>query len=77
MRNSSSVRRPSLASSSVTANHSNMKSIGDTLRKARKDLFFTRCLGALIIVLLVTVIVALFTLGYVDRFIDYIFAFVE
>ncbi len=78
MKNSSSVRRPSLVTSSMSQGHNGSdKSIGDSLRKARKDLFFSRCVWGIFIVLLVTVIAVLFIQGYVDRFIDFILSLVD
>ena len=76
MKSHSSVRRPSLVETRSVGD-SNSKSVGETLRKAKRDLFFRRCLIAIFIVLLVTLIAALFLLGYMDQFVDKIISLVE
>ena len=76
MKSSSSVRRPSLVDSRTNGN-TNDASVGATLRKAKKDLFFRRCLIGIFLVLLITLIVALFTLGYAGQLVDKIIAWVQ
>ena len=68
MKSNSTVRRPSLVDS---GNGSNSES------KAKRDLFFRRCLVGIFLVLVITVVAALFILGYVSDFIDFIIAWVE
>jgi len=75
LKSSSSVRRPSLVNGKTGNSESN--SVGETLRKAKRDLFFRRCLVAIFLVLLITLIIALFLLGYVSLIVDKIIAWVE
>lgn len=66
-----SVRRPALANSTINKSSSNaVTSVGDVLRKAKKDLFFNRCIFGIIIVLLITCIICAFLLGYVGDLTD-------
>ena len=46
-------------------------SIGDRLRKAKKDLFFSRCIYGILLTLLVTAVVAVIVLGYADPLLDW------
>ena len=50
MRSNSSVRRPALANSNTSGIKVDV-SIGDKLRKAKKDLFFSRCVCGILLVL--------------------------
>lgn len=76
MKSNSTVRRPSLVDSG-NGSSSDSKSVGETLRKAKRDLFFRRCLVGIFLVLVITFVAALFILGYVSDFIDFIIAWVE
>ena len=75
MRSNSSVRRPALANSNTSGIQDDV-SIGEKLRKAKKDLFFSRCVCGILLVLLVTAIACAFLLGYVSEFVDYLFAII-
>ena len=71
MRNNNAVRRPKLAHSSIKTDKHEELSVGDTLRKAKKDLFFSRCVIGILIVLLVTSVVVFWYFGYFDKIWDY------
>lgn len=64
MKHSNSVRRPDLANSTIKTDRNSSLSIGDTLREAKKDLFFFRCLTAIVVVLFITAIVVAVYMGY-------------
>jgi len=66
------VRRPELANSAILTDKNSAMSIGDTLRKAKKDLFFSRCLIAILIVLLITTAAVLIYLGYAQMLFNYV-----
>ncbi|MBP5655561.1 MAG: hypothetical protein J6X33_08615 [Clostridiales bacterium] len=72
MRNTNAVRRPKLAHSSIKTDKHEELSVGDALRKAKKDLFFSRCVIGILIVLLVTSVVVFWYFGYFDRIWDYL-----
>ena len=74
MRTNSSVRSPKLAGSAVRSGKDADMSLGDTLRKAKKDLFFRRCVYGILFVLVITAIAALFYLGYVDMLVDWFYS---
>lgn len=76
MKTSSSVRRPTLVNSNKNGDNS-VKPVGEILRDAKRDLIFRRFLVAIFVVLLITVVVALVTLGYANQLVDYFLAFVE
>lgn len=76
MKTSSSVRRPSLVNNGKSGDNS-VKQVGTILREAKRDLIFRRWLVAILVVLLITVVVALITLGYANQLVDYFLAFVE
>ena len=76
LKSSSSVRRPSLVDSR-TGGNANEASVGETLRKAKRDLFFRRCLLAIFLVLIITFVVAMFTLGYAGLLADKIIAWIQ
>lgn len=73
MKANTSVRRPALANSN-TGHSAQAASIGEVLRKAKKDLFFSRCIYGILLALLITAVVSAFMLGYVSEFVDYLFA---
>ncbi|MBP3811362.1 MAG: hypothetical protein ILA15_11750 [Clostridiales bacterium] len=73
----SNVRRPSIAVSSVSSSIEGKESVGDVLRKAKKELIFKRiCIGMFLIVL-ATLIVYLCVSGYIPDLIDGFFALIE
>lgn len=76
MKTSSSVRRPSLVNSGKSGDNS-VKPVGEILRDAKRDLIFRRWLVAIFVVLLITVVVACFVLGYANQLVDYFLAFAE
>jgi len=77
VKSNNSVRRPSLAHSSITTDKSKTLSIGDTLRKAKSDLFFTRCVYGILIILVIVGIVCAFTMGYADKLIEKFYALMQ
>ena len=74
MKSTNSVRSPKLAVSSTQSTKDAELSLGDTLRRAKRDLFFTRCVYAIVIVLTVTALVAMYLLGYVDLAVDWFYS---
>ena len=72
MKTNSTVRSPKLAGSAVRSSKAAEMSLGDTLRKAKKDLFFSRCLIAILIVLLITTATVLIYLGYAQLLFNYV-----
>ncbi|MBR2597786.1 MAG: hypothetical protein IKE09_04470 [Clostridiales bacterium] len=72
MKHDNSVRRPSLANSKITTDKTASLSIGDSLRKAKTNLIFTRLfLGILAVLVLTAVFIALY-MGYGKIVWDYI-----
>lgn len=76
MRNGSFVRRPALANSSSVLGRGENTSIGDVMRKAKKDLFFRRCLLGIFLVLLVSALIYAAIVGYAEILVDKFFALV-
>ncbi|MCR5059518.1 MAG: hypothetical protein K6A80_00645 [Saccharofermentans sp.] len=74
MRTTNSVRSPKLASSGFNAGQTSDLSLGDVLRKAKKDLFFTRCVYAILVVMIITAIAAAVYFGYADMLVDWFFS---
>ena len=74
---SGNVRRPSIAVSSVSSSIEGKESIGDALRKARKELMFKRICLALGLLVLAALIVYLCVSGYIPDLIDGFFALIE
>lgn len=72
MKHENTVRTPSLANSRINTDSTANLSIGDTLRKAKKNLFFSRCLMGILAVIIVTVIIVAFFTGYANLFLDYV-----
>ena len=72
-----SVRKPSMGSTSVSSSISGRESIGDILRKARKELLLKRISLALLLVVLAALVVYLFVAGYITGFIDASFALID
>lgn len=71
MKSSNSVRSPQLMGSGASNSKYADASIGDKLRKAKKDLFFSRCIYGILITLFVTAVVAAFVLGYAEPLVDW------
>ncbi len=64
MKKSGQVRRPELANSMITTDKSSQLSIGDALRVAKRNLFFSRCLIGILIVLVITAVILAGYFGY-------------
>lgn len=67
MKNNTSVRRPALANSGKKDDD---RSVGDVLRKAKKELLIRRIVYGVLLFLLVAAVYVLIRLGLVDRFVD-------
>ena len=67
-----SVRRTSLANSRINTDKSASLSIGDSLRKAKTNLIFSRLLIGILLILAATVIFATIYLGYAQPLWDYL-----
>ena len=72
MRHDNNVRRPNLANSKITTDKTTSLSIGDSLRRARTNLIFSRLLLGMLVVLAATAIFAIVYLGYAQPIWDYI-----
>ncbi|MBR6488720.1 MAG: hypothetical protein IKT20_07395 [Clostridiales bacterium] len=72
MKHENTVRTPSLANSRIITDNDDNLSIGDTLRKAKKNLFFSRCLMGIMAALIFTILFAIFVLGYAAPFLNYV-----
>ena len=72
LRHNNSVRRPSLANSKITTDKTSSLSIGDSLRKAKTNLIFSRLLPGILLMLAVTVIFVAVYLGYARPIWDYL-----
>ncbi len=72
MKHENSVRRPSLANSKINTDKSASLSIGDSLRKAKTNLIFSRLLIGILLVLAVTVIFIAIYMGYAAPLWDYL-----
>ena len=72
MKHENTVRTPSLANSRINTDSTANLSIGDTLRKAKKNLFFSRCLMGIVAALILTILFAVFVLGYATPFLNYV-----
>lgn len=72
MRHDNSVRRPSLANSKITTDKTASLSIGDSLRKAKTNLIFSRLLVGILLVLAVTAIFIAIYMGYAEPIWDYL-----
>ncbi|MCR5592987.1 MAG: hypothetical protein K6F79_04485 [Saccharofermentans sp.] len=71
------IRRPSVAATSVSSSISGRESVGDVLRKAKKELIFKRICLALFLIVLAALIVYLFVAGYINNLIDDSLALIE
>ena len=72
MRHENTVRAPSLANSSINTDSRSNLSIGDTLRKAKTNLFFSRCLTGILVVVVITAIFVAFYMGYAGPLFDFV-----
>ena len=72
MKHENAVRRPSLASSRIITDNGSNLSIGDTLRKAKTNLFFSRCLVGILAVVIITIVFVAFYTGYAAPLFDYV-----
>lgn len=72
MKHDNTVRRPSLASSIISDDNRTNLSIGDTLRKAKTNLFFSRCLVGILAVVIITIVFVAFYTGYAAPLFDYV-----
>ena len=72
MKHENTVRTPSLANSRINTDSTANLSIGDTLRRAKKNLFFSRCLIGIVAILILTMLFVAFFTGYAGAFLDYI-----
>ena len=72
LKHSNSVRRPSLANSKINTDKTASLSIGDSLRKAKTNLIFSRLLIAILIVLAITVAFVAVYMGYAKPIWDYL-----
>lgn len=74
---SGNVRRPSIAVSSVSSSIEGKETIGDALRKAKKELLFKRICIAMVLIVLAALVVYLCVSGYIPDLIDGFFALIE
>ncbi|MBE7072277.1 MAG: hypothetical protein E7383_05965 [Ruminococcaceae bacterium] len=72
MKHDNSVRRPSLANSKITTDKTASLSIGDSLRKAKTNLIFTRLFLGILAVLAITAVFIAIYMGYGKIVWDYI-----
>ncbi|MBR4556674.1 MAG: hypothetical protein IKO15_04245 [Clostridiales bacterium] len=72
MKHENSVRRPSLANSKINTDKSASLSIGDSLRKAKTNLIFSRLLIGILLLQAVTVIFITIYMGYAAPLWDYL-----
>ena len=72
MRHDNSVRRPSLANSKITTDKTASLSIGDSLRKAKTNLIFSRLLLGILVELALTAFFVAIYMGYAQPLWDYI-----
>lgn len=77
MKHDNSVRRPSLANSKLNTDKTASLSIGDSLRKAKTNLIFTRLFLGILAVLAITGIFIAIYLGYGKVVWDYILRVVK
>jgi hypothetical protein len=72
LKHDTSVRRPSLANSKLNKDKSASLSIGDSLRKAKTNLIFSRLLIGILLILAATVIFIMIYMGYATPIWDYL-----
>ena len=72
MRHDNSVRRPSLANSKINTDKTASLSIGDSLRKAKTNLIFSRLLLGILVILAITVAFIAVYMGYATPIWEYL-----
>jgi len=72
LKHDNSVRRPSLANSKINTDKSASLSIGDSLRKAKTNLIFSRLLLGILVILLITVAFVAVYMGYATPIWEYL-----
>ena len=72
MRHDNNVRRPSLANSKITTDKTTSLSIGDSLRRAKTNLIFSRMLLGILIVIVITAFFVAVYMGYAQPLWDYV-----
>ena len=72
MRHDNNVRRPSLANSKITTDKTTSLSIGDSLRRAKTNLIFSRMLLGILIIIAITAFFVAVYLGYAQPLWDYV-----
>lgn len=73
----SNVRKPSIAVTSISRSIDGKESVGDILRKAKKDLIFRRIVLAMLLVILVVWIIYLFVGGFISDLFDASLSLIE
>lgn len=72
LRHDNSVRRPSLANSKINTDKTASLSIGDSLRKAKTNLIFSRLLLGILVILFITVVFVAVYMGYAAPIWEYL-----
>ena len=72
LRHDNSVRRPSLANSKINTDKTASLSIGDSLRKAKTNLIFSRLLLGILVILFFTVVFVAVYMGYAAPIWEYL-----
>ena len=72
LRHDNSVRRPSLANSKINTDKTASLSIGDSLRKAKTNLTFSRLLLGILVILFITVVFVAVYMGYAAPIWEYL-----
>ena len=72
LRHDNNVRRPNLANSKITTDKTTSLSIGDSLRRAKTNLIFSRLLLGILIVVAITAFFIAVYMGYAQPLWDYI-----
>ena len=72
LKHDNSVRRPSLANSKITTDKTASLSIGDSLRKAKTNLIFSRLLLGILVILVITVAFIAVYMGYATPICEYL-----
>ena len=72
LKHDNSVRRPSLANSKINTDKSASLSIGDSLRKAKTNLIFSRLLLGILVILVITVAFIAVYMGYATPIWEYL-----
>ena len=72
LKHDNSVRRPSLANSKITTDKTASLSIGDSLRKAKTNLIFSRLLLGILVILVITVAFIAVYMGYATPIWEYL-----